>query len=278
MSRRGLTLVELLISMVVVAILGTILTRVLVDDSKFVSRQDAMMSARQTARSALNTMMDELRMVSDSGLAALDPDSVTFRLPLLFGVSCGDDGGGNLIASFAPPDSLMYANAVPEGLARRDPSDPISDYRMIPITGTVAASPTLCLDPPVYVDTIPGGRVMTISGVPAIEMPAPGTIIYLYQTVTYKFAPSADLPGRVGLWRRAGTGPLEELVAPFDTTAGFGCLTGPDLDLQPCTPSLVTTARGLELRLVGASDVTPRGASGPQTFDLTTRVTFLNRD
>lgn len=274
MSRRGLTLVELLISMVVLAILGTILTRVLVDDSKFVSRQDAMMGARQTARAALNTMIDELRGVSEDGLVALEPDSVTFRLPYMFGVSCGDDGGGALLASFAPPDSLMYANAIPQGVARRDGN---SDYRIIPITGaTISASTTLCTTRNMRL--IPGGQVMTIAGVPAIEMPSAGAIVYLYQIVTYRFAPSVDLPGRSGLWRRAGAGPLEELVAPFDTMAGFGCLTGPDLDLQPCTAGLLNTARGLELRLIGESDVTPRGSSGPQTFDLTTRVTFLNRD
>lgn len=282
MTRRGLTLVELLISMIVVAILGTILTRVLVDDSKFVSRQDAMMSARQTSRAALNTMIGELRMVSEDGLLALEPDSVTFLLPYMFGVSCGDDGGGNLIASFTPPDSLMYANAAPEGLARRDGN---SNYVMRSMTGaTVLTDPTTCTTR--NVGTIPGGRMMTITGIPASELPptstdlSPGTIVYLYQTVTYKFAASVDLPGRLALWRRAGAGPLEELVAPFDTVAGFGCLTGPDLDLVACTSSLtmLDEARGLELRLVGESDVTPRGSSGPQTFDLTTRVTFLNRD
>src|SRR5579872_5541358 len=51
---RGFTLVELMLAMVVMALLGIGLTRILINDSRVVSRQDAMMSARQGARAAMN--------------------------------------------------------------------------------------------------------------------------------------------------------------------------------------------------------------------------------
>lgn len=272
MSRRGFTLTELLIATIVLAILGTVLTRLLVDDSRFVGRQDAMMSARQAARAAMNTMLDELRMVSDGGLIAVSNDSARVRMPYVFGMAC-NPVGGNLIASLTPPDSLMYANATPSGIARRS----ASNYLFVSgVSMTPSANMAACATDSIRV--VPGGSLVEISGIPGFQMPTSGTLIYLYQTITYRFGSSVDLPGRVGLWRRAGTNPDEELVAPFDTSAGFRCLVGPDLQVWDCPPpGGIPAVRGLELRLVGSSEHTPRGDSGPQTFDLATRVLFLNK-
>ena len=272
MSSRGFTLTELIIATVVLAILGTVLTRLLVDDSRFVSRQDAMMSARQAARAAINTMADELRMVSDGGIIAASNDSVRFRMPYVFGVAC-HGAGGSVIASLTPPDSLMNANASPSGIARRNGTS-------YAFTAGVAVAPSsntaACTADSIRV--VPGGSLVAISGIPGFQTPAPGTVIYLYQNVTYRFGPSTMMPGRIGLWRRAGTDPTEELVAPFDSTAGFRCLVGPALQRFNCPPpGGIAAIRGVELRLVGASEHTPRGDPGPQTFSLSTQVTFLNK-
>jgi prepilin-type N-terminal cleavage/methylation domain-containing protein len=70
MRSRGFTLVEVLIAIAVMSVLATALTRILLSDSRFVSRQEALLTARQTARAAMNVMSVELRMVSDSGLLA----------------------------------------------------------------------------------------------------------------------------------------------------------------------------------------------------------------
>ena len=87
MRTRGFSIVELLIAFVVTAILATAMTRMLLTDSRFVSKQDAMMTARQTARAAMNVMAVELRMVSDSGLVAAAAESVTVRVVY----SCGSN-------------------------------------------------------------------------------------------------------------------------------------------------------------------------------------------
>lgn len=256
----------------VLAILGTVLTRLLIDDSRFVSRQDAMMSARQAARAALNTMVDELRMVSDGGLIAASTDSVRVRVPYVFGMAC-NSVSGDLIVSLTPPDSLMYANASPDGLARRSGTSYVfvSGISVSPSSDMAACSSD-------SIRVVPGGTLVEIAGVSLPQMPTPGTLVYLYQNVTYRFDTSSDLPGRIGLWRRAGADPAEELVAPFDTLAGFHCLVGPDLQDMNCPPpGGLPAVRGLELRLVGASEHTPRGDTSPQTFDVATRVTFLNK-
>lgn len=274
MNRRGFTLVELLVAMAVGGLLGVALTRLLVSDSKFVERQEAMLAARQTARIGLNWTAVELRMVGNGGLAVASPDSVTVRIPYAFGITC-DRFGSNHLVALTPSDSITYAGAVAEGLAWRR-----SDGIFVPVTG-VAVSSSANLAPCANngVAVAPGGRLVAVSGVPGGGpwRPPPGSIAYLYHTVTYKFAASVDLPGRLALWRRAGNGQYEELAAPFDLSSGFAFLTTSSVAAQANAPADLNTVRGIEIRLVGASERVPRGAQAPVTFPLVTQLRFRNR-
>jgi prepilin-type N-terminal cleavage/methylation domain-containing protein len=274
LSRRGFTLVELLIATIVAGILGTALARLLVNDSRFVARQEAMLSARSTARTAMNWMATELRMIGDSGLVAASGTSVTLRVPYAFGVVC-ERSSNLLVISLMPTDSLAYATALADGLAWRRPS---GEYQSIPGVGVSASSDSAAcaLD---SIRVVPDGKLVGLSGTPAgaPHQPPAGSIGYLYQTVTYRFAASVDLPGRIGLWRQAGSAADEELVAPFAAAAGFGFLVGASLDALDAPPADLETVNGLELRLIGESEFTPRGASGPQAFELITQLRFANK-
>jgi hypothetical protein len=93
----------------------------------------------------------------------------------------------------------------------------------------------------------------------------------------YSFAPSGQLPGRIGLWRTVlATGRRDELVAPFDTSAKFQFLVGASLTLTGTPPANLTTVYGLRLVLVAASEQPPEGRANPTTFNLTTNVLFRN--
>lgn len=272
MQERGFTLIEVMIGMVVLAILGTALTQMLLSDSRFVNRQEAMLDARQAARAAMNIMTVELRLVGDSGVVAVSADSVTVNVPYAFGMAC-QTAAGLTTASLMPADSVMYASSVADGLAWRDAGGTYT-----PVGGvTVSSSSNTAACTADSIRIIPGGQLVDIAGIPGGQRPPSGSLFYLYQTVTYRFAPSSDLPGRVALWRRAAAAD-EELVAPFSASAGFGCLTGPNLQVEACPPAGgLTAVRGLELQLVGESTVTPSGMSSPATFDLVTQVPFINR-
>ncbi len=254
--------------MAVVAILGTALVRILMGNSRFVNRQDAMMDARMTARAAMNVMAPELRMVSDSGLETATAKSVVVRVPYGFGLTC-QTSGGSVIASLIPTDSVMFATAVPDGMAWRDATGAYQFTAGV----TVSSSTDQAACDADSVRVLAGGQRIAIATTDTIPS---GSIFYLYQRVTYQFSASVELAGRIGLWRQRGSGANEELAWPFDTAAGFGFLVGTALDALAAPPADLTTVSGLELKLLGMSELVPQGDSVPRTFDLRTRLTFMN--
>jgi prepilin-type N-terminal cleavage/methylation domain-containing protein len=264
-KRRGFTLVELLIAIVLFGLLGTALARLMISNSRFVARQEAQLEARQTARAAMNSIIAELRMVSDGGLLAAAPESVTVRIPYAFGVLCRNE-----YALLTPPDSAAYAAAVPGGIAYRQPDGTYTFDATVTVTGTTASTADCDAD---SVRVVPGGLRITLS---QSNIAPPATIFYLFQTVTYRFAPSVMLPGRKGLWRRVGA-TNEEILAPFATTARFAFLVGSRLTVQTAPPGTLSQIQGLELRLTGESENTPAGAAAPLQFALSPRVKFMNR-
>jgi len=280
MNRRGFTLVELLVTLTVMAVLGMALTRLLTNATRFVSRQDAMLSARQGARAALNTIVAELQLVGDSGLTAAvaDGKSVTVRLPYAFGVTCRRASSQSFVASLLPVDSLTYASAAPGGFAWRRLT---GVYTNVPGAYTVAPSADAALCDADSVRIVPGGSRVVVSGYPAVNAPDSLAVFTLFQMVTYRFGSSTNLPGRTALWRKAGGGGDEELVAPFGAAAGFGFLVGgpkaATLTLQNTPPADLNTVRGLELRLFAESQWPAQGTGAPQMFPLKTRVMFSNK-
>jgi hypothetical protein len=235
-----------------------------------------MMEARSTARAAMQAMLAELHMVGDGGLIAASRDSVTVRVPYAFGMTCRRTGSV-LTVSLMPYDSLPFARAAPDSMAIRDPVTGVYFGRRVTSTSDVATPSNCTVD---SIRTVPGGRLAGVrlsSGASAV---ASKSLVYLSQTITYKFMTSTDVPGRRGLWRRVGSGTPEELAAPFDTTARFAFLRGPLLQVSTTAPSSGAASRdsvrGLELRLTGQSVYPATGASVPARFDLRTTLTFMN--
>jgi prepilin-type N-terminal cleavage/methylation domain-containing protein len=264
-NRRGLTLTELLITLVVFGVLGTALARLMIGNSRYVSRQDTLLEARQTARAAMNVMLPELRMVSDGGLVAASADSVTVRVPYAFGVFCRNE-----YAVLLPPDSMVYAAAVPGGVAYQLATGAYAFDSTVTVAGTTTQTAPCDQD---SIRALPGGVRITFS----VSGLAPATrLFYLYQKVTYKFAASAALPGRRALWRRVG-GSVEELLAPFDPSARFAFLVGSRLTPQTTVPASLSDIQGLEVRLVGHSVGTVQGTAAPAAYYLYPRIRFGNK-
>lgn len=269
---KGFTLVELMIAATVTGIMGVALTQMLVHNSRFVAQTEAMMNARQVARAAMNVMGAELTMVSKGGLTAASATSITLRVPYAFGIICGQTS--QRIASLVPTDSIMYASALAEGLAWR--SNASSTYTFMTVSSVQPAQDGLerakCTNGGIAILTDSEAIKMTITS----DTLSLGDIFYLYQTIRYQFAASADLTGRLGLWRKRGSDADEEILAPFDSASSFAFFVGTANSALASPPADLTTVVGLELNLLGSSEVTPLNSSEPPSFEISTRVNFLN--
>jgi len=274
--RHGFVLAELLVAMVIAAIIGVALTQLVISQSQFVSLQSAMMQARGGARAALNVLTTDVGMVTDSGLLAASPESVTVRVPYAFGVTCGQLSG-RTYASLLPTDSAVYATALASGYAWQDSTGKYEFVQPATVTTSWGVG-CFVVNPPITMLSVPGSWPITaVQLAPNNVSTPPGAVVYLYQIVRYAFAPSAQLPGRIALWRTVlSSGTRSELVAPFDSTAGFQFLVGSALTVQGSPPADLTTVYGLRLNLLSASEQVPEGRTAPMRFALTTNVLFKN--
>lgn len=285
-GRRGFTLVELLISLIVTAIIGAALVRMVVSQARFMDQQEAWREARSVSRGGINRLLSDLRSVEASGgmvAAAAGGQDFTVRVPYAFGILCGIAANVYTV-SLLPVDATMFAEAGYTGFAIRSAAGTYTYHasNVLNLAGTAA----LCLNG--LYDSIhtvpalngsPAGRVVNITRTAGSIVPAPlrGSIVYLYRNVRYEFKASVAIPGRTGLWRTLVTGgTTEELAAPFDATARVNFYNLNTTPAQAAVPTLADI-RGLELLLNGMSERTPSGSAAPKTANMTTSVFFENR-
>ena len=271
-DRPGFSLAELMVALVLTAIIGTALARLIIYQSRFVALQDGMMRARSGARAALNVMSAELRAITDGGLVAASTDSITLRVPYAFGVACQQTSGRTNVA-LLPGDSALYGAAIPGGYAWRDTTGAFAFVDGATVSAGICAPPA----PAITVVGTTGWPARSVAASNSNPNTPVGAIVYLYQRIRYAFAPSASIPGRRALWRTVlSTGTRDELVVPFDTSSRFQFLVGNAYTVQAAPPAVLDSVRGLRIRFVGQSEAPPEGHTVPVQFDLSSDILFRN--
>jgi prepilin-type N-terminal cleavage/methylation domain-containing protein len=294
MSRRGFTLIELMLSVIVSAIVGAALVRMVLSQARYMDQQEAWRAARSVSRSGINRLMSDLRAVEAAQgveAAAAGGQDFTIRVPYAFGMLCST-GAGLTTVSLLPVDSAMYAGPGYSGFAWRNAA---GTYTYVPGTAVPAipGTPGSCTAalPAGYpiqilpvINGSPAGQTANLAHAGNLPTAQPdgalvGSIVFLYRRVRYEFKASVNMPGRTALWRTTlgFGGTTEELVAPFANTArvNFYVLNNPVP--QAAVPANLGDIRGLELVLDGMSEQTPGGTSGPKTASVRTSVFFENR-
>ncbi len=272
-ARRGFSLTELVITMLIAGILGVAVTKILITTSRFYGQDAALRSARTVARSPIGLLEQELRMVEVAGgVLGADSASLSFRAPYAMGLTC-TAGGGTATVSLLPADSLTLAGAGFSGYAWRSAA---GAWTYVEAGATLGVgNGTLCTG--ASVTTLPGGSVVTLTPAPPATEGI-GTPIFLYQRIGYRFAASTAMPGRLALWRDvAASGLSEELVAPFDASARFRFFVRSADTAQAAAPAALADLRGVELVLAGASERASPGRARPASVSLTAAVFFRNR-
>jgi prepilin-type N-terminal cleavage/methylation domain-containing protein len=278
-ARRGFTLIELVVSIVIFAIIGALFTKLLTVQGKFFDRQGMGNAARNVSRASLNRVVSDFRMIeATGGVIAATPTSLSIRVPFAIGVVCKNLGGGGTALSLLPVDSTTYANAGFYGYAWRNFQSGAYSYVENPAT-EVNGNISDCTG--VSITAVPNGRTVTIT--PTVPAGAGlGTPVFLYSRVQYQFKASTAVPGKLGLYRSTvspnGAISEEELVAPFANTArwGFYTVNGGSVP-QAAAPAALADIRGLDLHLDGISESVAPGRTTNEQAPFTTAVFFKNR-
>ena len=281
LSRRGLTLVELMVTLVVTVVVGAGLVKLMLGQARAQSQQEAWRTARSVSRIGVNRLMSELRMVEPLGgvaAAAAGGQDISLNVPYAMGVMCSSDGASSVV-SLMPVDSAFYNEPGLSGFAWRNSSGTYT-YQTAGVTisaagGAACAGAGVTTVP--VISSSPAGQVVTVTGAVA-PIPQVGAVFFLFRRIRYEFKASTLVPGSLGLWRTVvATGATEEIAAPFDAAARVRFYVLDATAPQAAVPAALTTIRGLELQLRGASMWTPQGSTGPKVALVTTSVFFKNR-
>jgi hypothetical protein len=274
--RRGLTISELIVGMVILAIIGMALSRVLVSQARYFSHQKNANLARNVSRGPLNRIVSDLRMVEAlGGVISASDSAILVRVPYAIGVVCANSNGATQI-SLLPVDSAMYASPGFSGYAWRGGN---GVYRYVesgpPTLGTGGVA--VCNSALINTLSSDQAKVITISPVLS-DTASFGTPVFLFRRILYQFKPSVAVPGLRGLFRTVvATGTTEELAAPFDNASKFQFFVLSSQTSQAAPPANLSTLRGIELDMNGMSEKIPKGSSARTVAPFTTAVFFKNR-
>lgn len=285
--RRGFTLAELLISLVVLGVVAGAFTKLLLSQNRFFSHESNKRFSRSVARAATNILITDLRMVQDnSGVdsATADGKLIRIKVPYRFGLVCGTSGSVTTV-SMLPIEQSTLSMSVYTGFAVRnatggydyiEPSNPTGSD--IPVA---SSNPSLCTGNgggQAQIRTVSAngrdGQVLDLksSGPSGAMVSAP---VFFWQKVTYSFRASVLYPGRLGLWRNVQGGNNEEIMAPFDTSARFKFYKAGDDFSRTTVPASLSDIRGLDIVLPGVSpNGTARDSASKST--VVTSVFFKN--
>jgi hypothetical protein len=275
-ARAGLSMVELIIGMVILAIIGMALTRILVAQARYFDHQKTANLARNVSRGPLNRVVSDLRMVEAlGGVLAASPTSLTLRIPYAIGVVCAASGGVTHV-SLLPVDSAMYASPGFSGYAWRGGN---GHYRYVETGPPTVGTGTLSVCTTALITSLTANQAKIITLSPVLpDTASVGTPVFLFRRIRYEFKASVAVPGTLGLFRTVvGTGAEEELSAPFDVTAKFEFYIGSSTTAVANPPGDLSTLRGVEMRLNGMSERNPSGSTGKYKAPFPTAVFFKNR-
>jgi type II secretory pathway pseudopilin PulG len=266
---------ELLVGLVIMGIIGIAAVKTFLSQTRFADMQHKRRFARSVSRAPINLLMSEIRMVDNAGgvaaaSSASGASSITVRVPIAMGLVCGQAGGGTVL-SMTPTDSVALAGSAVSGYAYRALNGAYTYTEGAVTVASIGAATCAGAN----ITTLPGGRVITVTPFPGPV--TPGRPAFLYQRVRFSFAPSATLPGRVGLWRTLeAAGITEELAAPFDAASRFRFYRN-DNDTSDVAVPPLNQINGVELELSGASEAPRFGKTSPEVSALRTGVFFINR-
>ncbi len=160
--RRGYSLVELLISMTILGVVGSVLAKIMMGQQRFYQRTVEQMAVRRELRTGLNLLPAELRGLSSIGgdLVDFSATYVTFRSTIGVSLICAKSSSTSIdlppLSSAKTITSAWYATpAVGDTIVvlRNDSSGTKGQYWSSHAITGIASSTLYCVGSP-YVDAV----------------------------------------------------------------------------------------------------------------------------
>lgn len=279
-ARAGFSLAEMLIALTLTAVIGGAVTTLFVSQNRFFESQEKAGTAREVSRGAITNLMSELRMIEqDSGVVAASDSVITLRVPIAMGIICAASAA-NIVALVMPFSTDIYNSNITayRGYMFRPLSSDTENRYTYVGSGTIPhldVGASSCTSNGISTTAVPGSRVARLS--PGHTDAQTRWPVMLYTQVTYRFANSTSVPGRLALYRQQYNGTNEELVAPFASTASFRFFWGTAKGAsQASPPSDLSDLIGIDLVLDGLSE-RPNPDGTFMTVANRTSVFFKNR-
>lgn len=217
-ARAGFTLVETLVTLVILGIVGAAVAGVLLRQNSFYGQTADFTVVNQSLRGTADLVPSELRVASGQDVAHAGSDSIQIRFDLRRAIVCRTSG--STVDYFVFDEDTNANLPAGRGSAYRDPF--ATDYAYddgFDAYGSASASSdakTNCVDAGAP-DGAPSDRYRRVdwSGA-STTAPAQGAYLRAYGFLSYHFEASSFTSG-TALWRND-----DELIAPFqDGSGGF---------------------------------------------------------
>lgn len=267
-GRAGFTLIELMMALVLSGLLGTLVFQFIQGESRTVELQNARGAVLQNARGTIELLTGELRTVSALGIVAGDESSVTFRLPVAWGVYCELAGTSAELLYVADRESgpVIVHNRGTNSWAE---AGSVSDLR----DGDESAGE----------DCEEGMGVAHADAMVATVDPVawgalePGDEFYVYQTVTYELRPE---DAETDWIYRIVDGDPQPVAGPVDSENGGLRFTYRDpagnVVVNPTDPAGNVAQIEVQVRM-RSRNLNLMGESRPWRDEATTVVHLRNR-
>lgn len=206
---------ELLVALLISGLLALVIFQLLQGQGRFVAIQGAREEVQQNARAVVELVGGELRGVpGGAGLVQGTEDSLTIRVPRVWGVLCAVPGGGATTLQVSMPaggPDLTPTDST--GLAVQIGTGAGATWTNGVRLTAVGPKQTSC--GPTTLAAGAEAHTLTFSGSLGGTAPDAGAPVYVYDPVTYRTGTSAGVDG---LWiqRRSGGSGSQPFAGPIN--------------------------------------------------------------
>lgn len=280
--RRGVTLAELMVALVIFGLVGAVIMRVLMRQQRFYTRAAEITTLHASSREIATLLPSDLRGLSSAGgdIYAMSDSSIDFRYPAGSAIICKVGIGTVTI----PPTTLASRGALTSWLTTpqsgdsvliydEGPTNTITDDSWKPYKLTAAVAVGSCPTTTGFTSTsaeAAAGYTLTLSSSPPATTPA-GSVIRFFRRAHYSFYKTSTGESYLGFYDCPGgvCGTLAPVSGPFKPYAATG--SGIQFVYYDSTGAVTTIPAN-----VARIDVNVRAQTNPVSLDEAARTVYID--